>query len=123
MKVDPSISRLIVDLVGDDPVELAGEVEKLAVWANGEPLGEREVELLVAPRGELPPFAMTDAWGRRDVAAVLEASERLLARAAGPARDSLPRIVGLLTSHIARVAECQTLAAEAATPLAPAGQP
>jgi len=59
---------------------------------------------------------MTDAWGRRDVAGVLEASERLLARAPGSARDSLPRIVGLLTSHIARVAECQTLAVEGATP-------
>jgi DNA polymerase-3 subunit delta len=59
---------------------------------------------------------MTDAWGRRDVAGVLEASERLLARAGGPARDSLPRIVGLLTSHVARVAECQALAAEGVSP-------
>jgi DNA polymerase-3 subunit delta len=55
---------------------------------------------------------MTDAWGRRDVAGVLEASERLLGRTGGPARDALPRIVGLLTSHVARVAECQALAAE-----------
>ena len=112
IKVDPAVSRILVDLVGDDLEELAGEVEKLAAWANGEPISEREVELLVAPRGETPPFAMTDAWGRRDVAGVLEASERLLARAGGPARDSLPRVVGLLTSHIARVAECQSLAAE-----------
>jgi DNA polymerase-3 subunit delta len=116
IKVDPAVSRLLVDLVGDDLDELAGEVEKLAAWANGEPIGEREVELLVAPRGEIPPFAMTDAWGRRDVAGVLEASERLLARAGGPARDSLPRIVGLLTSHVARVAECQSLAAEGVSP-------
>jgi DNA polymerase-3 subunit delta len=116
IKVDPAVSRLLVELVGDDLDELAGEVEKLAAWANGEQIGEREVELLVAPRGEIPPFAMTDAWGRRDVAGVLEASERLLARAGGPARDSLPRIVGLMTSHIARVAECQSLAAEGVSP-------
>ena len=116
IKVDPAVSRLLVDLVGDDLVELAGEVEKLAAWANGEPVGEREVELLVAPRGELPPFAMTDAWGRRDVAGVLEASERLLTRAGGPARDSLPRIVGLMNSHVARVAECQSLGAEGVSP-------
>jgi DNA polymerase III subunit delta len=116
IKVDPAVSRLLVDLVGDDLVELAGEVEKLAAWANGDPVGEREVELLVAPRGELPPFAMTDAWGRRDVAGVLEASERLLARAGGPARDSLPRIVGLMNSHVARVAECQSFAAEGVSP-------
>lgn len=116
IKVDPSVSRLLVDLVGDDLDELAGEVEKLAAWADGEPLGEREIELLVAPRGEIPPFAMTDAWGRRDVPGVLAASERLLARAGGPARESLPRIVGLLTNHVARVAECQSLAAEGVSP-------
>ncbi|TML47504.1 MAG: hypothetical protein E6G21_12740, partial [Actinobacteria bacterium] len=116
LKVDAAAASLLVDLVGDDLDELAGEVEKLAAWANGQPVGEREVELLVAPRGEIPPFAMTDAWGRRDVAGVLEASERLLARAGGPARDSLPRIVGLMTSHVARVAECRSLAADGVTP-------
>lgn len=116
IKVEPAVSRLLVELVGDNLEELAGEVDKLAAWANGEPLGEREIELLVAPRGEIPPFAMTDAWGRRDVAGVLEASERLLGRAGGPARDSLPRIVGLMTSHVARVAECQSLAAEGVSP-------
>src|ERR671936_830771 len=116
IKVDPSVCRLIVDLVGDNLDELASEVEKLAAWANEEGIGEREVELLVAPRGETPPFAMTDAWGRRDVAGVLAASERLLARAGVPARDSLPRVVGLLTSHVARVGECRALADEGVTP-------
>jgi DNA polymerase III subunit delta len=116
IKVDASVCRLLVDLVGDDLDELAGEVEKLAAWAGADPIGERELELLVAPRGELAPFAMTDAWGGRDVAGVLEASERLLARSPGPTRDALPRIVGLLTSHIARVAECQALATEGITP-------
>jgi DNA polymerase-3 subunit delta len=115
-RVDPAVARLVVDLVGDDLNELAGEVEKLAAWANGDPIGERDVEVLVAPRGEIPPFAMTDAWGRRDVAGVLEASERLLARTAGPARDSLPRVIGLLTSHVARVAECQAFANEGLSP-------
>jgi DNA polymerase-3 subunit delta len=116
IKVEPSVCRLLVDLVGDDLDELASEVEKLVAWANGDPIGEREVELLVAARGETPPFALTDAWGRRDVAGVLAASELLLARAGGPARDSLPRVVGLLTSHVARVAECQALAKEGVSP-------
>jgi DNA polymerase III subunit delta len=112
IKVDTAACRLLVELVGDDLDELAGEVEKLAAWAGGEAISEREVELLVPPRGDVPPFAMTDAWGRRDVAGVLEASERLFARAGVPARDALPRIVGLVTSHVTRVAECQALAAE-----------
>src|SRR5262245_51133432 len=70
VKVDPAVSRQLVELVGDNLDELSSEVDKLVAWANGETLGEREVEPLVAPRGEVPPFAMTDAWGRRDVAAV-----------------------------------------------------
>jgi DNA polymerase-3 subunit delta len=116
IKVEPAVCRLLVELVGDDLDELSSEVEKLAAWANGEPIGEREVELLVAPRGDTPPFAMTDAWGRRDVAGVLAASELLLARAGGPARDSLPRIIGLLTNHVERVAECRALAREGIAP-------
>jgi len=116
VKVDPAVSRQIVELVGDNLDELSSEVDKLVAWADGETLGEREVELLVAPRGEVPPFAMTDAWGRRDVAAVLAASERLLSRTSGPARDSLPRIVGLLTSHVERVAECRAMAEAGLSP-------
>jgi DNA polymerase-3 subunit delta len=111
-KVDAATCRLLVELVGDDLTELAGEVEKLLAWANGDSIGEAEIELLVAPRAEAPPFALTDSWGRRDVAGVLAASERLLARAGVPPRDALPRIVGLLTNHVTRVAECQALAAE-----------
>ena len=116
VKVDPAVSRQLVELVGDNLDELSSEVDKLVAWADGETLGEREVELLVAPRGEVPPFAMTDAWGRRDVAAVLAASERLLSRTSGPARDSLPRIVGLLTSHVERVAECRAMAEAGLSP-------
>ena len=115
IKVEAPAARLLVDLVGDDVDELAGEVDKLAAWAGGEAIGELEVELLVPPRGEIPPFALTDAWGRRDVGGVLAASERLLARSGAPARDALPRIVGLLTSHVTRVAECQALAADGMT--------
>jgi DNA polymerase-3 subunit delta len=116
VKVDPAVSRLLVELVGDNLDELASEVEKLVAWADGAAIGEHEVELLVAPRGEVPPFAMTDAWGRRDAAAVLAASERLLARTPGQPRDALPRIVGLLTSHVERVSECRAMAEAGITP-------
>ena len=40
----------------------------------------------------------------------------MLSRAGGPARDSLPRVVGLLTSHVTRVAECQAFALEGVSP-------
>jgi DNA polymerase-3 subunit delta len=116
VKVDTPACRLLVDLVGDSLDELGAEVEKLVTWAGGGAIGEAEIELLVAPRAEAPPFALTDAWGRRDVQGVLRAADRLLERAGEPAREVLPRIVGLLTSHVARVSECEALAREAVTP-------
>jgi DNA polymerase-3 subunit delta len=110
--VDRPACRLLVELVGDNLDELTNEVEKLVSWAGGDELGEREVAALVVPRAETPPFALTDAWGRRDVGAMLEAVELLLERSPEQARDTLARIVGLLTAHVARVGECQALAAE-----------
>lgn len=122
VQVDATACKLLVELVGEDPGELAGEVEKVVAWANGDAVGVREIELLVAPRGETPPFALTDAWGRRDVAGVLAASERLLSRAGVPPRDALPRIVGVLTNHVERVADCQALSAEGVPPKQAAAQ-
>jgi DNA polymerase III delta subunit len=113
---DAAACRALVELVGDDPDELAVEVDKLATWAAGEAIGEREVTALVAPRAETPPFALTDAWGRREVAGVLAAAEQLVERSGESARDALPRIVGLLTSHVGRVAACQAMAAEGVAP-------
>ncbi len=70
-KVEPEACRLLAELVGDDLYELAGEVDKLATWANGDEVTEADVEALVAPRADSPPWALTDAWGARDVGAVL----------------------------------------------------
>src|SRR5205823_4811568 len=65
-KADPEACRKLADLVGDDLYELAGEVEKLATWAAGDEVTETDVDALVAPRAESPPWNLTDAWGARD---------------------------------------------------------
>ena len=98
--------RELVELVGENLVELATEVDKLATWAAGREIEQRDVELLVAPQAEAPPFALTDAWGRRDVSAVLAACESLLES------SSLPALVGRLTAHVRRVRACRLLDAE-----------
>ncbi|MGB2953328.1 MAG: DNA polymerase III subunit delta [Gaiellaceae bacterium] len=115
-QADPSACRALVGLVGENLDELAAEVDKLTAWASGEPITEHAVALLVAPRAETPPFALTDAWGRRDVGAVLAAGVQLVERTGEPARDALPRLVGLLLSHVRRVADCQAFAAEGVSP-------
>jgi DNA polymerase-3 subunit delta len=114
--VEPAACRTLVELVGDDLEQLATEAEKLATWAGGEPIAARDVEFLVAGRAETSAFALTDAWGRRDVAAALGACEKLLERSQRPRRDELPRVAGLLASHVARVRACQRLAAEGVRP-------
>jgi DNA polymerase-3 subunit delta len=115
-KADAEACRLLVQLVGDDVHELSGEVDKLATWAGGDTIGAADVEALVSARADIPPFAMTDAWGRRDVPGVLRAFETLLERDSGPRAGTLLRLAALLGNHIARVRACQALAAEGIRP-------
>jgi DNA polymerase III subunit delta len=118
VQVDRDAARALVELVGENADEILTEVDKLTTWAAGEAIHEREVSDLVPARAEIPPFDLTDAWGRRDAAAVLEASERLVERSGDAPRDVLLRTAGLLTNHISRVRECQALDAEGVSPSA-----
>ena len=108
-------------LVGDDLQQLANEVDKLATWAAGEPIGEREVELLVAAVADTPTFALTDAWAQRDAARTLDASETIFEREGKSRRDTAPRLAGALANHVIRVRQCQRLAAEGVRPREAAG--
>jgi DNA polymerase III subunit delta len=110
-KVEPEAARVLVELVGEDLYELATEIDKLATWAAGERVGVDEVERLVAARGEATNFALTDAWGARDVAGVLRASESMLERSGDPYSKTIPRLLGVLGSHVSRIRECQALEA------------
>ena len=118
--VDPEAARAIVELVGENADELATEIDKLATWAAGERIGEREVATLVPARAEAPPFDLTDAWGARDVPGVLAASERIIERSGDATRDVLLRTAGLMTSHVGRVRECRQLDAKGVPPAAAA---
>jgi DNA polymerase-3 subunit delta len=111
-KVEPEAARALVELVGEDLYELAAEIDKLATWAGpGERIGVEDVERLVAARGEATNFVLTDAWGARDVAGVLRASESMLERSGDPYSRTIPRLLGILGSHVSRIQECQVLEA------------
>jgi DNA polymerase III subunit delta len=118
--IDHDAARALVELAGDNADELATEVDKLTTWAAGERIGEQEVAELVPARADAPPFDLTDAWGRRDVAAVLAASERIVERSGDAPRDVFLRIAALVTNHVTRVRECQALDAEGVPPAAAA---
>ena len=120
VKVDRDFARSVVDAVVPEGLEpdlhhLANEVAKLSTWGGGKPLEWEAVRDLLVPFGEMPSFALTDAWGRRDVVAVLAAAEASFEREASPRRDVAPRLVGALARHLARIQECKSLVAEGHT--------
>jgi DNA polymerase III subunit delta len=110
--VDGEAARLLVEIVGEDPEELASEVEKIATWAAGDPVGVREIEELAAGSAEIPSYDLTDAWGRRDLAAALTACQTILERSGDPVSRTVPSLIGLLVGHVGRVRDCQLLAEE-----------
>jgi DNA polymerase-3 subunit delta len=110
-KAEPEACRLLVELVGEDLYELATEIDKLATWASGDRVTVDDVARLVPPRTEATNFALTDAWGARDLVGVLEASESMLERSGDPRSKTIPRLLGILGSHVSRIQECQTLEA------------
>ena len=106
VEVDSDAARALVEIVGDDVLMLASEIEKIATWAGGRPVGVGEIETLAVPARETEAWALTDAWGARDLAATLGACEASLAK-----REPFSLAVAL-ASHVARVRAAQSLAEE-----------
>src|SRR4029077_4959529 len=102
--------------------ELSSEIDKLATWAGGAPIGARDVELLAAGRAETSIFSLTDAWGRRDVGAVLRSAEEIMERSHRPRSGELMRMIASLVNHVGRVRRCQKLAEDGIRPKDAAAQ-
>jgi DNA polymerase III subunit delta len=109
---DSEACRALVDIVGENPEELASEVDKIVIWAAGDPVGVADVQLLAAGCAEVPGYELTDAWGRRDLEAALGACQTLLERSGDPISRSVPALAGLLVGHVGRVRACQAYAEE-----------
>jgi len=106
-KASPDACRLLVELVGENSDELRLEVEKLAVWAQGEEVTADHVEEMVLPRGSVKPWTLTDAWSRHDVAGVLSAAQRMLRQGTSPSG-----VAWALGDHVALVARCRRFSVE-----------
>ena len=103
---DPDAARALVEIVGDDLVALATEADKITIWAGGHPITRADVEALAAPAREATAWAITDAWGERDGAALIAAAEAELER-----REPFA-IAVRLTAHVTLVRSVKLLAAE-----------
>lgn len=108
-RAEPEACRALIELVGEELYELSSEIDKLSTWAAGEQLSATDVERLVAARAGTTNFALTDAWGARDVVGVLHATEGLLERTGDPRSKTIPRVAGILTSHVAQIRRAQAL--------------
>jgi DNA polymerase-3 subunit delta len=105
-RAEPEACRMLVELVGDDLVDVATEVGKLATWADGDEIREADVEVLVASRADKPPWTLTDAWARRDTRGVLQECERILVSG-----DRTPGgLVWQMAKHVALVRACREFA-------------
>jgi DNA polymerase-3 subunit delta len=107
VQADGEAARALIEIVGDDANALATEVEKLAAWSAGEPVGRREVELLAAPANEASAWAIMDAWGARDLPAALTACQSELERGADPFAVAMR-----LSSQVTLVRQSQALSEE-----------
>jgi DNA polymerase-3 subunit delta len=116
VEIDGEAARLLVEIIGEDPEELASEVDKIATWSGGEPVAAKDVEELAAGCAEIPGFDLTDAWGRRDLPAALAACQLLIERSPDPVPRAVAALVGLLVGHVGRVRTVQTLAEEGLAP-------
>jgi DNA polymerase-3 subunit delta len=112
VKAEPDAVASLVALVGENPRALEAEVDKIATWADGEPVGEREVAALVAPDADVPGYELTEAWALHDVARVLALSETMFEREPKPRRDVAPRLAGTLGAHLSRLRAIKRLASE-----------
>ena len=106
VEVDADAARALVEIVGDDVLMLSSEIEKIATWAAGTPVGVRELEALAVPAREVEAWALTDAWGARNLSAAITACEASLEH-----REPFSIAVALAT-HVGRVRAAQVLAEE-----------
>jgi DNA polymerase III subunit delta len=104
--VDPDAARALVEIVGEDLAALATEADKIATWAGSRPVERADVEAVATPAREATAWAITDAWGERDLPTLLAAAEAELER-----REPFG-ISTRLASHVALVRNAKLLAAE-----------
>ena len=112
VQAEPEAVSALILLAGDDLTALKVEVDKLATWASGEPIGEREVAALVAPNADVPMYELTEAWSAREVGRALEISESIFEHEPRPRRDVAPRLAGTLGSHVSRLRALRRLSAD-----------
>jgi DNA polymerase-3 subunit delta len=112
VRSEPDAVAALIALVGENPRALETEVDKIATWAGGEPVGEREVTALVAADADVPIYELTEAWAVRDASRALGVSETIFEHEPRQRRDTAARLAGSLGAHLNRLRLLKRLAAD-----------
>jgi DNA polymerase-3 subunit delta len=76
-RLDPAALDLLVEALGADVARIAVEIEKLALYAAGRPVGVDDIAALVPDARATTIFALVNALGRRDRGRALEVLDTL----------------------------------------------
>lgn len=99
LKPDRSGTTLVVDWLGDDAGKLPGLMAVLAsTYGQGARISAADIEPFLGDAGGVPPWDLTDAIDRGDIAASLKALTRML----GAGRHPL-QIMATLHTHFQRI--------------------
>ena len=105
----------LVQLVGDGDLHaLANEIDKIVIWAQGEPVGSARSSSSSRPsrdvrRSRSPTPGPETRRGRSRLPRRSSSDER-------PRRDTAPRLAGSLGGHLTRMRQLKRLAAEGVPP-------
>jgi DNA polymerase III subunit delta len=108
--------KTLVDIVGEEKLTLSLEIDKLATWAAGEPLGVDEVQRMATPYAEGHPWDLTDAWGKRDVGTALAVVEATYARSPRTRTSEAAALSARLAAHVTRLTRMKLLLEEGLRP-------
>ena len=111
LDLDPEAAKLLVQRMGPNPVRLANELDRLAIWAgDGGAAGLEDVEAMIGDTSEAAVWSLSDALLEGDAETALAISERLLAQG-----ESVTGLVYALASRL-RKANLALERLEAGTP-------
>jgi len=99
VRLERDAQRHLVDWLGDDPGKLPGILAVLAsAYGEGTRLGVAEVEPFLGEAGGVPPWDLTDAIDRGDIAAAITTLTRMLRAGRHPMQ-----VMATLHTHFQRI--------------------
>lgn len=105
VEVPQTVARRMAQICGVDSLDrLATDIEKIVVYADGEPVTVEMVDELATPDAQQKVWELTDAWASRDRSSLLRMTEQLLGQGEHPVR-----LVGILGRHVKSVHQAKRL--------------